>query len=93
MTEYNFSYDQDLRDNRDRDRDDYYRARGYDNYYRDFDTMYGDLPDRDRPSERMDRMEMQVARSARTARYERIYRDSMLVRESHATREFDWYFN
>ena len=43
MTEYNFSYDQDLRDFR---RDDYYRKMGYDNYYRDMIALYGDLPDR-----------------------------------------------
>jgi hypothetical protein len=55
--------------------------------------MYGELPDRERPSEFYQRMEMEIAAAARKARYERVYRDSMLVRESHATREFDWYFN
>lgn len=83
----------DLRDSRERDRDDYYRSSGYDIRERDFHEMYGDLPERSRPSEYYERMEMEIKRSARVARYERVYRDSMLVRESSVTRDFDWYFN
>ena len=48
MTEYNLNYQQDLFDNRSRQRDDYYRSRGYDNYSRDRYTIFGELPERER---------------------------------------------